>query len=126
MAERYGSGSSAWARSNRASARSNSHAVERHLAGDVVPFGTFRRPLDQLLAQAQGILVAAFAIGPSGVVNKGVDAGGHVGLSAISRHLWLFRPTMASTSTCDTQQTLVPMIAGPEGGPSSDMQRYEG
>jgi len=23
-------------------------------------------------------------------------------------------------------QQLVPMIAGPEGGPSSDMQRYEG
>jgi hypothetical protein len=25
-----------------------------------------------------------------------------------------------------TEQQLVPMIAGPEGGPSSDMQRYEG
>jgi hypothetical protein len=27
---------------------------------------------------------------------------------------------------CITTSGLVPMIAGPEGGPSSDMQRYEG
>ena len=29
-------------------------------------------------------------------------------------------------SKATVQKVLVPMIAGPEGGPSSDMQRYEG
>jgi hypothetical protein len=34
--------------------------------------------------------------------------------------------TAAASVSDAPQRTLAPMIAGPEGGPSSDMQRYEG
>jgi hypothetical protein len=38
----------------------------------------------------------------------------------------LIKAALCKPATRRSLSELVPMIAGPEGGPSSDMQRYEG
>ena len=58
-------------------------------------------------------------------INK-TDQNDAEGLAQIMRTGWFRSVHVKSFDSHRARALLAPMIAGPEGGPSSDMQRYEG